>query len=362
MPKPRAPENRGFPKGWRFKNGAYYYAVPKKSQHYWDGKQLFRLGKSISEAYKEWSKRIDRLDKVSTIGQLLEKYEREVVPFKKTPKGRSDAGRYCKVLRAVLGEASIYDMKPHMVYTYVSKRSAQAAAKKNGKTGITAAKREIELLSHAFTKAVEWGFLDRHPFKGEVRIENDKPRDRYVEDWEIRECFKLKPARGDTTTLFIQAYIKVKVLIGLRQGDMLRIKIDYLKDDGIHVTPSKTVDSTGKKLIFIWSPELRAAVKEALALRPVGDSEWLFCNKYGECYARDSEDESSGFRSAWRRFMKRLIKETDVKVSFTEHDLRAKTGSDAKSKGEASRLLGHANEETTEKYYRRKAEVLEPLR
>lgn len=48
------------------------------------------------------------------------------------------------------------------------------------------AKKEIALLSHAFTKAVEWGYVRTHPFKGQVRIQGSKPRERYIEDWEIQ--------------------------------------------------------------------------------------------------------------------------------------------------------------------------------
>jgi hypothetical protein len=48
-------------------------------------------------------------------------------------------------------------VKPRLrVYQYVDRSSAK-----------TAAKREVEILSHALTKAVEWGYIDRHPFKGE---------------------------------------------------------------------------------------------------------------------------------------------------------------------------------------------------
>jgi hypothetical protein len=37
------------------------------------------------------------------------------------------------------------------------------------------------------------------------------------------------------------------------------------REDGIHVTPHKTKQSTGKKVIYNWSPELRAAVESARA-------------------------------------------------------------------------------------------------
>jgi hypothetical protein len=47
---------------------------------------------------------------------------------------------------------------------------------------------------------------------------------------------------------------------------------------------------------------------------------------------------------------------------FTEHDIRAKTGSDAEGLDHASRLLTHSNSKTTEQHYRRKTPIVKPLR
>ena len=64
----------------------------------------------------------------------------------------------------------------------------------------------------------------------------------------------------------------------------------------------------------------------------------------------------------WQRFMARVIKETKVEDAFTEHDLRAKVASDASSLEHARSLLAHADSRTTDRIYRRKAEIVEPLK
>jgi integrase len=46
---------------------------------------------------------------------------------------------------------------------------------------------------------------------------------------------------------------------------------------------------------------------------------------------------------------------------FTEHDIRAKSGSDAESVEEARKLLGHADSQVTEQHYRRKPVRVKPL-
>lgn len=58
--------------------------------------------------------------------------------------------------------------------------------------------------------------------------------------------------------------------------------------------------------------------------------------------------------------MERLLKETKVAERFTEHDLRAKVGSDAESLARAQELLSHADVKMTEKYYRRKPKRIAP--
>jgi hypothetical protein len=52
------------------------------------------------------------------------------------------------------------------------------------------------------------GYLDRHPFKGAVRLDSEKPRTRYVEDWEIVECLSVESRRKAGSVLAIQAYMR----------------------------------------------------------------------------------------------------------------------------------------------------------
>jgi integrase len=64
----------------------------------------------------------------------------------------------------------------------------------------------------------------------------------------------------------------------------------------------------------------------------------------------------------WRGFMARLMTETKVVLRFTEHDLRAKCASDAKTLEHARALLAHADARLTDKVYRRRPEIVDPLR
>jgi integrase len=356
MPRKRNPENRGLPARWQFTHGAYYFLVPPGLESLWDGKKRYRLGGTLPEAYRTWSARLDWHQAARTIADLLDRYLLEVVPTK-APTTQTGNALAIRQLRAVFGAMPLAGVKPRHVYQYVDKRSQ----KREGKGGRTVAHREIEVLSHAYTKAVEWGLIDRHPFKGEVRLQGERPRDRYVEDWEVIECLALDSRRKKGSVLAIQAYIRLKLMTGMARGDLLRLQVPDLRDDGIHVQRHKTASTTGKRTVYAWTPELRAAVDEAKAARPVL-SPFLFCNRAGRGYIDETTGEAHGWDSMWQRFMDRVLRETQVRERFTEHDLRAKCASDADSLERARALLQHADSRTTERHYRRRPERVEPLK
>lgn len=345
MPKPRKPENRGLPNRWDYARGAYYYRVPPGLEAQWDGFKRFPLGRTLPAAYKTFSERIGPSKGVRTVGELLDRYGVEVVPTK-APKTAYDNAGHIRRLRAVFEAMPLGSIEPHHIYKYVDVRGVRVAAH-----------REIEVLSHAFTKAVEWGLLKRHPFKGQVRLQGEAPRTRYVEDWEIIECLQLAPRRKKGSVRVLQAYIRLKLLTGMARSDMLRIEpARHCKEDGIHVQRHKTAKTTGQRTIYEWTPERRAAYEDALAARPVDLAPFLFCNAAGEGYIDETKGTASGFNSMWQNFMARVLKETKVTERFTEHDIRAKCASDADSLERARKLLAHVDTRMTSRVYRRKPE------
>lgn len=350
MPRVRNKENQGLPRRWRHVHGAYYYQVPPGQEPAWDGKKTFRLGSSLSEAYTVWADRLKQVDDAKTIDQLLDRYALQVIPTKAVTT-QTHNRIALKPIRAAFGAMGLTAVKPRHVYQYVDKSTAK-----------TSARREMEVLSHALTKAVEWGFIDRHPFKGEVRLTGEKPRTRYLEDWEIVECLSIESKRKVGSVLAVQAYIRIALLTGMRRGDLLRLTVDDVQEDGIHVTPRKTEDTTGKSLIISWSDELRSAVASAEAARPVKTAKYLFCNRDGECYFDEADGRAGGWESMWRGFTQRVMKETEVTERFTEHDLRAKCASDASSLEHARILLAHADSRITERVYRRAPQRVKPIR
>ena len=103
-------------------------------------------------------------------------------------------------------------------------------------------------------------------------------------------------------------------MTGLRRSDILRLRLSAIRDDGIHVQPHKTRNSSGKRLIIEWdeSGELRALVDEILRIPPrrIGDTP-LFTTRQGKPYI-DAKGACNAFDSLWQRFMDKVLAETNV--------------------------------------------------
>ncbi|MGV0999545.1 MAG: hypothetical protein ACOYBQ_09485 [Fluviibacter sp.] len=287
----------------------------------WEGKKsYYRLGSTLPEAFRTWADKAENPDTVESITNLLDRFLLEVVPTKR-PKTRQSYQLAIKQLRGVFGSMSLKDIKPQMVYKYVDKRGKKVSDSETGRQqgGRTVALREIEVLSAAYTKAVEWGYLDHHPFKGEIRFQSPKPRTRLVEDWEIVECLKLSGPRKKGSIKAIQAYIRLKLITGMSRYDLLSLTESSFQKDGIHIMRHKTATSSGKRTNYEWSSDLKAAVDRAKEARPA-DSQFLFCNRYGHGYINLETDEAPVWKTMWQNFMKRVLGETKVTAYFTKGD------------------------------------------
>ncbi len=285
--------------------------------------------------YRPWRRRFAEGNVVSRVfsGACATARPRlERIP-RKAPRTGQDNRRQLGRLRKVFGEMRPVSVRPKHIYEYLDIRS---------RTALTAANREFELLSHTFTKAIQWGVLDENPCRHVRRDDyRPKPRKRYVTDNEFEVAYGLATDR-------MQIAMDLAVLTGLRQGDILSLTRDNVTKEGLLVHTSKTE----KLLLIEWSPELKKAVRRARQLKPRVRLP-LLCTRQGKRYS------SSGFKANWQRLMGKAVEKGIDR--FTFHDLRAKSASDD-SLAAASDRLGHTNREITRRVYRRKPEKVRPLR
>jgi integrase len=338
MPKKRRKENSGLPERWRYRFGAYYYRVPEGLEELWGGKKEFLLGHTLPEAHRVYASKIELTHDIQTIDQLLTTYEIKVIS-QKAISTREREIRLLPYIRCVFGKMPINALKAKHVYRFKT-----LAGEKHGKAS---ANRMISILSHAYTMAIEWGLCDQHPVKGNVVKFGIKPRDRYVEDWELQEAMRVAP-------VLIRNYVPIKLLTALRKCDILSIKLTDLQENGIHVTQKKT----GKKIIIEWNEELLDAVETVKKTRKKIGSLWLFHTGKGQPYLKDN-GRSFGFDSIWKRWQEKAIKETKLQLKFAESDLRAKAASDM-TEEHATELLDHSTRALTKRFYRRKPKFVKP--
>ena len=319
-----------------FNHGAYYLV----KAGVWK-----RLGSTKQEIYKALAEMARQEDApLVSMSDLFDRYSQQVIPEKKAATQRSNLNSL-QYLRAFFGTMRIDEVESKDCFEYRDIRGQVA------RIGVN---RDLEVLSHAFSKAIEWGVIrnESHPMRG-LRLKNSAPpRDRYVTDEDINQALTV-------ASDFLKSYIGLKLLTGLSKGDMLSIRLEDLADDGIHYQRRKTAGRGAKHKCITWTPELQTAVASCKQLRKnqIG-SLYLFATRTGSPYI-DEEGNTSGFDSIWQRFMAKV--ESLGVERFTEHDLRAKVASDT-TKEHAQALLDHASGAITERVYRRGRVDVSPIK
>lgn len=346
----RTKANSRLPKYWRFKHGTYSYRVPPHLRAMHGGKGEISLGQNLADAYRKFAGLHEAPGALRYMHELFDRYRLEVVTEHASANTRKAKNTCLDRLRAAMGDNLISVIVPQVIYQYRD-HIGKTRSKKQ-------ANLDLEVLSHCFTKAIEWGAAASHPMTGKKVVKFSLAgRDRYVEDAELQ-------AWATVANPFLVVYVVLKGVTGLRQQDLLTIR--HADISATHLTSVNL--KTKKKLRFpLWfADDVPTTVKIALdavaqyyAAQPVA-SEWLFHTRTGACYYNVEKGQASGFASVWQRSMKKALATSGLNESFTEHDLRAKASSDLDSDMDAQKLLAHANAATTRKHYRRKGTLVQP--
>jgi len=314
--------NKHLPKRMQKKGDAYYYAYYRKSKYVWES-----LGKDYGVALIKWAEIEGRkINHERTVEGAIAHYL-ETESHRLAKKTISEYKSAAQRLISIFGKMDLPDLKPSHVYEYI---------KRYGNVQVN---RDKSLLSVVYSAARSWGWFNGdNPAKG-IRRNTETPRKRYVTDSELSKLILCASPQ-------LSCVIRLAYLTGLRQGDILKIRLSDLTEDGVFVCQGKT----GKNHIIEWSHELRTVVAESRALRRRIGSMWLFAGMNGQPYTGD------GFRAMWRR-VKLKAQLPDV----TFHDLRRKAGSDV-DENHARELLDHSDARTTRRHYRAKTSRSKPVR
>jgi integrase len=265
------------------------------------------------------------------MSELFAKFEAECFDELK-PRTQQDYRRMLRVLDLKFGPMTPEEVKPRHIVSFL-----------DVPVGRIARNRCVMVLSLVFHKSISrWCISDSltNPCVGIERWP-EKPRDRYVGDLELA---RFRAICSEP----LQIMIDLATLTGQRQGDLLDLKWSMVHADFIEFTQSKTNRHLGVRL----TSALAAVLKQAKAMRPSG--EYVVRNQFGDRYT------SFGFRAMWGRHMRKWVRMGNE--PFTNHDLRAKSGSDSSTLQAAYERLGHADISITRRCYERSIRMVDALR
>lgn len=302
-----------------------YYTITRDNQR-------INLGHEVVEAKRKLLDIEAGRPVAGTIAELIARYMLEVSP-KKAPATHKDEQTSAPRLSAVFGKMRPADLRPMHVAKYLDLRGQEAPVRAN---------REKSLLSHIYTKAMRWGIVDNNPCRG-VERNTETPRDRLVTDTELAAFRTFANAAGNTGTM-MAAVAWLAYLTAQRRGDLLKIRLDHITDEGIFVIQGK-----GKVRILIeWTPALREAVSVLRALPRDVRSLFLIANHRGQAYT------DSGFKGMWGKLMVEWMAKDNENFHF--HDLRAKAVTKMVEQGRKARdLSGHKTDAMIDSTYDRRA-------
>ncbi len=189
--------------------------------------------------------------------------------------------------------------------------------------------REVACLKHIFTKAIEWGIVQKNPGKKVKLLRERNTRLRYLEEKEIRRLH-------DACAEHLKPIVIVALNTGMRKEEILSLKwqdVDY-RIRTISILDTKNGESRELPMNDIVYRTLLDIGKKA-------DGPWVFCKNNGERYG----NVRKAFEGARKRAEIVDFRFHDLRHTFASHLVMA--GVDLRTVQE---LLGHKSFEMTLRY------------
>jgi integrase len=186
------------------------------------------------------------------------------------------------------------------------------------------------VLRQVFTYAVERQLIASNPAIG-VKPHKEAKRGRLLT---MPEFHAIRAQAGPRLRLVID----LLAMTGQRVSDILALRRDALREDGVYVRQGKT----GAQVLIRWTPELRATVERAKTLHGNVRAFTLLHGRTGKPV------DYRTLRDQWALACQRAGVE-DAHL----HDLRAMSATMAQAQGlDAQGLLGHTSPAMTKRYLR----------
>lgn len=262
--------------------------------------------------------------KKHTLGDLIDRYIREVLP--KKPKSQNKQTAQLNWWKQQLGKYLLADITPARIVECRTALETGQTCRGRQRSPATVV-RYLAALSHAFTIAVkEWGWLDDTPMRKISKPKEPPGRVRYLTDEERQ---RLLPICRETKHPYLYTVVILALSTGMRHGEIMNLTwkdVDFQRQKIIlHDTKNgekRVVPLLGHALELIFELHDRRRM----------DSYLLFpgCNP----------QKPADLRTRWESALKKASIE-----NFTFHDLRHSAASylamGKATPGELAAVLGH---------------------
>lgn len=275
--------------------------------------------------------------KKHTLGELIDRYIRDVIPQKKA-NSRGTQKAQLEWWKAQLGAYLLSNVTPALLAEHRDRLAFVDAERKVARSPSTVV-RYLAVLSHAFTMAVkEWEWLDDNPMRRVTKPKEPRGRVRFLSD---EERAQLLQAAKTAKCPYLYAVVVLALSTGMRHGEILGLRwgdVDLAKARLLlHETKNgerRSVPLTGHAYEQI---ELLSKVRRM-------DTDFLFPNTvYGE------KSRPYEIRKSWNATVKRA-----ELADFRFHDLRHSTASylamNGASLAEIAEVLGHKTLQMVKRY------------
>jgi len=155
-----------------------------------------------------------------TLGEMLDRYQGEVLALKSESK-RRDQDRHLRWWKENLGHYTLADITPAVL---VEQRGKLAAPSTNGKKQRSPAtvNRYLTSLSHAFTVAAnEWGWLESNPVRKVARLKEPRGRVRMLSDTERTDLLAACQGSADRR---LYPLVVLALSTGARRGELMNLR------------------------------------------------------------------------------------------------------------------------------------------
>ena len=268
-----------------------------------------------------------------TVSELIDRYTTDHKFIEK--KDRKNQERQLNFWKGRIGDKKLIDVSRALIIEVQD----ELAAEKTNRGGLRAAatvNRFLASISHAFTKAVEWEWVEANPVKGVSRMTEPKGRDRYLTDDERKALLDASQEIGATLHLIIV----IALSAGARRGEIMGLEwSDIHWKEGFAVlrdtknSEHRAMPLVGKAMELLKvHRDTNRQLKDKLVFPQPGD-----------------RDRPWNFEAVWRKAKKQAEIE-----DFRFHDLRHSAASylamGGASLAEIAEILGHKTLQMVKRY------------